>query len=413
MINSEKDNGSDSDSNNSDGKSENDSNSTAPSLPSCDGGLCPRVLSSTIHDGTLYTFARTKSNGIVSITNDGGKWNKSFLDLGKPSGSGVLISQPSSFSWMVHREFGRLDVYTIAKKDRTAYAKHFSKAEGWSDWKVEGINIGSAVQLCRAYIDRLDSWSTAWDTSQITHSYWHQKPDDEISDDGLEKGITSEHGEMDGGNNDWTRPSELGPAKSAPAVICRDSETYHDMLWYDKNRDRLLHSSYNDDDKWSSPQAFEGKFIGDPSIWAFDNEEWHFLGVQEDRQLYHLSWNSKKGGYSSLEKLGGSLLSVPAITFLKDNAIDVVALGTDGYLQHLHFDGQNWASDWEDLGVTAHSAPIMEKLDGKLFIMALTKDGQLFSLSRDGTTTGSKWKDSLKQENLGGDLTSDFVTHDD
>jgi hypothetical protein len=106
--------------------------------------------------------------------------------------------------------------------------------------------------------------------------------------------------------------------------------------------------------------------------------------------------------------LKGSIQSVPAVVSLEEGAMDVVALGSDGFLQHLHFDGKDWG-EWENLGITAHSAPTIQRHLSKVFIVVLNERGNLISLSRNATSTSKTWKGSLKQEELGGQLSLEFM----
>lgn len=65
----------------------------------------------------------------------------------------------------------------------------------------------------------------------------------------------------------------------------------------------------------------------------------------------------RRGDYSALTSLGGSMLRVPSLVSLEKAVYDVVALGTGGKLQHKHYDGSGWSAEWEDLEIRAHSAP--------------------------------------------------------
>ena len=68
---------------------------------SCDGGLCPAVLSTTIHDGQLNVFARTSSHDIAVRTHDGERWSSGWLNLGSTPDGSNIVSQPVSVTWEV------------------------------------------------------------------------------------------------------------------------------------------------------------------------------------------------------------------------------------------------------------------------------------------------------------------------
>jgi len=387
-------------------KSTEDASDDTP--PDCKDTLCPSILSVPIYQSALHILARTSNNTIAYRCYNGSSWDDWF-DLGETTGK--LISQPSAMTWRVKKEIPRLDVVAVSTSEYTVYGRWKSEDEGWAapEWHGLGPSAGSAVALCVYDEDRLDLWMVDRGTRNITHTYWYQYADEDISDKG-QKGDTSVNGEFlfpDG----WAEQPFPQPSRSTPAVACRDSSIYHDVLWYADEDGSLYHAYYNlnRDGAWRVSTPWKGDWIGDPTIYAppDDPERWEFFGVQSNNQMYHLT--RTQDGYSSLNKLGGSILSVPAVVSLDQGAYDVVALGTNGTLQHRHFDGSGWSTAWEDLGVRAHSAPAMALLDGQLFIAAVAKNGTLQVWTRDDSLA-EEWKDSLEVTGLGGDLTLDFFT---
>jgi hypothetical protein len=338
-------------------------------------------------------------------------WDIEFTDFGS-GGGGTLISQPSSHSWSIHDKYPRLDVWTVSNRDHTSWQKHYSDAEGWTDWETQGPNVGSSIIICGSFAGEMDVWSIYWDSSNICHTWWHQKLDVEISKDGLDKGITSEHGWMHADKNQWKNEDSLGTTNTAPAMLCRDNngDRFSEAIWYDSNNDRVLHKNYAKG-AWSSAQAFGGKFIGEPSIYGFKDKEFDFFGVQEDKKLYHFSHKLDSGGYSFLNSLGGSLASSPAAVSIGNDRFDVVVLGTNGNLHHLHYDGSSWAEKWEDLGIGTHSAPTVALYKNQVIIVAVTEKGSLIAVSRKAEVADT-WRDSLKKTELGGDLSLEYYTSD-
>lgn len=139
-----------------------DSNSTSSSPPSCNDDLCPRILSTTIHNSSLYVFARTAEDHITYRTHNGSGWSGSWTDLGKPVGN--VVSQPTSLSWNVGGKTSHLDVIAMSSSGRSVNERWYSDEEGWAPengdgWADCGCSAGSAVVMCDAR-DRLDLWVT-------------------------------------------------------------------------------------------------------------------------------------------------------------------------------------------------------------------------------------------------------------
>lgn len=317
---------------------------------------------------------------------------------------------------MVNGSFARLDVLVVGDNEHTVYNKYLSEMEDWPEWDVVGINAGSPITTC--VVDRLnnaprlDLWGTDSGTRNITHTYWWQNDPEGLPDEAFE-GSTKNNGWYYSDGRDWDNQTPLTPSKAKPAVICPLSdgsdEKYHDIIWYDTDEPKLWHSQFSDDDNWSDEEEYPGDWIGDPSLYVFDDRnKWYFFGVQENHEMYHLSWDD--GTYSSLQTLGGKIISVPAVASVSENVLDVVALSEDGTLVHQHFDGSGWESGWEDLNIQAHSAPTMMILDEQVWIVAVNADGELMAWSRDDSAAG-RWQYSLSEgRNLGGELSLEYWT---
>jgi hypothetical protein len=214
---------------------------------------------------------------------------------------------------------------------------------------------------------------------------------------------------MSEGENGWKQLTELGKVGSAPAVVCRPSNFQADLVWYAPSTGAMEHSSWDEDNKeWTASQNFGEGFIGSPAIFSTHDTSWSFFGVQANGSMQHLFYQQFDGGYGRLENLGGNLVSAPAVVSLKDGQMDVLALGSNGNLQHLRFDGQAWATEWEDLGVEAGCAPSAVVHDGRVTIAVVTKDGTLLSLTREADDEAASWKGSLKQEVVGKDLSLEY-----
>ncbi|KAI9149874.1 hypothetical protein HJFPF1_09620 [Paramyrothecium foliicola] len=388
-------------------EAEDKGNATDASKVSCPGGLCQSLLSLAIHEDVLFIFGRTTEDNIVMRTLNSTTWDDNFVDLGKTPGT--IISQPAVFSWKVHKQkkYPRLDVFTVGSPDNTAYRRHYSDDEGWTPWEAEGSNIGSSITICGPYHYKMDVWAISKSNQTIYHDWWYQFPDASFGKTAINNGNTTEHGKMSGGENGWKVEYNLGDAKSMPAVICRDSNIQADILWYDIDQERVLHSGWDEHNKnWTDHEAFEGSFIGNPTVVSFGSSEWDFFGVQANNELYHLSWKGGSIGYSMLRSLGGNIISTPTVISLGDDLLDVIALGEDGNLQHQHYNGSNWLDEWENLEIATHTAPTATVYNKKIYITAVKDDGHLIALWRDVDSNHS-WKGTLNQADLGGNLSLD------
>ena len=398
----------------SDNSKDSGNGSSDGGKPSCDGGLCARLLSATVYEDELYIFGRSEDKQTIAFRKYNGSGWAGWDDLGKTTTE--LISQPSSHAWTVNGSFPRLDVLVVGDNEHTVYNKYLSDQEEWPEWDVVGVNAGSPITTCVVEQlnkePRLDLWGTDSGSRNITHTYWWYNDPDDVPNEGFE-GSTHNVGWFYSAGSDWDVQQPLTPSKTKPAVICPVSdgsnEKYHDIIWYDVDEAKLWHSQFSDDDNWSDENGFTGDWIGDPSLYTFgDRKKWYFFGVQENNRMYHLSWDD--GSYSQLQNMGGDIISVPAVVSVDDDILDVVALSKDGTLVHQHYDGSAWGSGWEDLEIKAHSAPTMTILDDEVWIVAVNADGELMAWSRDDSAAG-RWQYSLSDgQNLGGELSLEYWT---
>ena len=322
-------------------------------------------------------------------------------------------------AWSVQKKYPRLDVIAVSSSQRRAFNRWYDQKESWAppdkqEWAKLSPSIGSAIAACKIREDRLDFWAIDIDTGNITHTYWVNWDDDEIVGGGKD-GTTGMIGQFWTGSHNWETQMALGQSRSAPAVVCRDSEVYHDIAYYGREDNALYHASFSMEDDWQTSDPWEGDWIGDPMLYVppDDPERWEFFGVQKNNEMYHISWSSRDGGgYSSVNELGGNIISVPGVISVDTGVVDIVALDTKGVLQHRHYDDDNgWSKEWESLGVRAHSAPTITSFDDKLFIAAVSESGNLTVWTRDNSVAES-WKGSLEENDLGGNMSLDFLTDD-
>lgn len=406
--------------------------------------MCPSILTPTVHDGQLNVFARTASHRLAVRTHDGDRWSSGWTDLGVVPGDGTsIVSQPAAIAWEVDDdETPRLDVFVVSSSENRVFGKHKVENNGqWSDWVDLGPGAGSAVQACRGGDDRIYLWTMDDESYNITQNFWVPGSNNEArrklklrqvdgDDDDDDDGEDEEEEEESNSAGSWTTTGSRwnaasspaqGPAASAPGIACRSSNILHDLVWYDRNADRLWHQSYNDSSSsWGSQRSFDGDWVGSPSIFSYSSlssgassqaQRFDFFGIQSDDEVYTFSW-SASDGYSDVRSLGGSIVSSPSsIQFPSSTAStrDVFALGSDGQLHHQHYDGTAWSRDWENLNITARSAPSAIVFDGAAWLFWLGEEGSLMSGRMVGNDNpGAEWADQIEVEDLGGDLTLEY-----
>lgn len=378
----------------------------------CGGGTCPLTITTSKHGPELYVFARTSNDSIAYRARDSGAVWGGWVNLGSASAS--FSSQPRALNWGVRDRgtdeslFTRLDVFAIGT-DNVVYNRWRSDDEDWedNDWVNVGENVGSLMSVCSPRNSSLNLWGTAKDTDHITHSWWEQKKKEDISSEGLE-GITEEQGRYrETGGGKWRY--ELRYASSALHCISRpQADAYYDVAYYANDSKQATVASFTRSErKWTYLPLEDGDWVGDPYVFGpEDRDEWHFFGVQSNKEVYHQSWTPDS--FPPMKSLGGSIISQPAAATLGDDTLDIVALGTNGTLQHLFFDGDGWEETWEDLGIEAWSAPSLRVHNDQVVLLAIGRNGSLQAWTRDNSTE-PLWKGSLVRENLGGDLSLGFL----
>jgi len=400
-------------------------------------------------DSTLHLLARSQNSSLALLTRDDeserfGGWT----DLGRiPRGN--IVAQPVAISWEPNGDT-RLDVFALSSDKGTVYTRYRDDEDGqWSDWGTIGDGIGSRIVACRPRDERIDLFALDADSGDIVHNYLvggsvqakrkRQLDEDEHDEDEPDEDEPDEdepdedespsppaqptnpasNPASNGGNNSnnesqqsWSTASGSWPAieprrasRSTPAVCCRAASTFHDIVYY--NTTHVLHTSYSPATDWTIPHAIAGVFIGDPLLFApeDDPDMFMFFGIQDDRNLYTFTWRARNGGeYTDLVSIGGNVASMPSVVSVEDGIVDVVVLGTEGTLQHQHYDGRSWRSDWEDLNVTAMSAPTVVEFDEETWIFSVDMEGRLQAASLEAGEDTPEWRDRFQNENLGGDL---------
>ncbi|KAH8652914.1 hypothetical protein BGZ61DRAFT_374520 [Ilyonectria robusta] len=345
----------------------------------CHGTVCPQVIATAGFRDELHIFIRSSNDHIMHRSGNGSSFtDSSWEDLFDTTGT---FSQPAAIAWKPEGK-DRLDVFALSSSERTIYGRHFQDGN-WSDWEEIASGADSQPVLCKVADNRIDMWTTDLESHNITQNDWI------VEKDGFWSTLDG-----DGKFNS----SDTGPARSAAGIACRDYNIAHDIAWYDRDNGSLWYRFYKDRDGWSTPKDFGGHFIGDPALASFANypQRLDFFGVQENHQVYHFSRTGDED--SELETLGGNVTSTPAVVSPFRGVIDVVALGRDGRIKHVHYNGSAWAGEWEDLGVSASAAPQVVMFNGWVVLMALGKNEVRYaSWKSEGE---SAWADLVKMESL-------------
>lgn len=386
-------------------------------------------------------------------THDGDSWSSGWTDLGVVPGDGTtIVSQPAVIVWEVDgNETPRLDVFVVSSNENRVFGKHKVENNGqWSDWVDLGPGAGSAVQACRGGDDRIYLWTKDDESHNITQNSWVPNPDGEAkrklkarqvggdedeededeedeNEDGEDESTSQGRWTTTGTRWDTASNPPQGPAASAPGIACRSSAILHDLVWYDRDAGRVWHQSYNDSSSsWGSRRSFDGDWVGAPSVFSYssmsfssssqDQQRFDFFGIQSNEEVYTFSWSSANG-YSDVRSLGGSIVSSPSSIIYPSSTAstrDVFALGSDGQLQHQHYDGTAWSREWENLNITARSAPSAMVFDDAAWLFWLSEEGSLMTGRMTASRNpGTEWADQIQMEDLGGDLTLGYFLTDE
>lgn len=150
---------------------------------------------------------------------------------------------------------------------------------------------------------------------------------------------------------------------------------------------------------------------------AVGDDRWDFFGIDaSSKVLHHASWTAADG-LSKLEAVGDlPLESVPSVIVTGPrHRINVVALGSDDRVMHQALVGTAWNVGWEAVGDFAgYSAPVVADFRCAIpasdctAIMVLTQNGTM-GYAYWTSTTSRTWNATIQWEDLGGNLTTDYM----
>lgn len=400
-------------------------NSNSNQTSVCRNTICPQTIAvPQNYNGRLTIFARGADNLIhwrYAPDNGQGGW--------QPIPGVEFLSQPSSIAW----NSGQVQVSAISSD--TSTGESAAKGNVFTTWirpEISGANFqqwfnlgetaAGGVPMCvvpkdawisgysaaqRANVtvsNRLDAWTVSAASKNVAHDFW--KPD----------------------INAWMSPDQTTAwdttgdpdaiVGSVPAVTCRNSPILHDMLVYTPQGVAKWHSYSNETGNWTNwSEIPDTWFAGDPVTVAVGDDRWDFFGIDaRSKVLQHASWTAADG-LSKLEALGElQLESVPSVIVSgPKQRIDVVALGPDDRVMHQALVGTAWNAAWEPVSDFAgNSAPVVTNFkcgttaSDCTAVMVLAQNGSM-SYAYWASTTSRTWNATMHWEDLGGNLTTDYM----
>ncbi|KAI3321022.1 hypothetical protein HD806DRAFT_210629 [Xylariaceae sp. AK1471] len=340
-------------------------------------------------DDELHVFAIGNDTAMWTRVFDGSTWTGDWASLG-----GSFTSQPSTIVWA---NGSRMNVFGLDSAASQVVTKNYQNSTWADSWFSMNGSGSTAIAGCNVLRDndRADVFTRSiFARANIVHDWWEDET-----------------------NNWWGQkypwdPTIGGTSKSAPAIICRNDSTYHDLVIYDQESGSVMHDQWNMNDKaWGGWNNRGGSFTGNPVLVSPSNSRVDFFGTGTDSEIYHFSWDTKSG-YSELEALGGNFSSMPSVVVPTPERLDVVAVGTDDMLKHRALIGSTWSADWEDLGVFANSAPMAiacgEQAKRRIGVFVIGKNNDAMYASWVASNSTS-WKGLAKFGSIGGNLTTKWT----
>ncbi|EDX76346.1 hypothetical protein MC7420_4602 [Coleofasciculus chthonoplastes PCC 7420] len=142
--------------------------------------------------------------------------------------------------------------------------------------------------------------------------------------------------------------------------------------------------------QWSSWQKLGGTLISSPAVTAWGEEQMDVFAIGWDSQLYHKQYRDSK--WSEWDSLGGLCIFSPAAVSRGENQIDVFAIGLDKHLYRKWRDGSSRWNDWEDLGgICIHGVAATSWGANRIDLFTVGTNSCLYHRSLEGSTW-SGWK---------------------
>lgn len=361
------------------------------------GGICSPILSTSIHKSALYVFARTSNNTIAYRRYASDSTWEEWVNLGESTERAVQGGAKGQETASV---FAYTRPVVIVSLLAVTLPPVVDGVVRWDGEHVEVVELVSDApsDSPRLADERIKLFVTARDNGEITHSWWQQKDDSEVS----QGARMSEQGAFTRSRGGEWRSK---PEKASSAVYCisrDDGDESYDLAYCAEMNSRATVASWSQRrETWSYKDLQGGDWIGNPYLFSSleHNERWDFFGLKSDNQLYHSSWT--QDDFPAMKSLGGNIISQPTVVSIGSSSYEVVALGSNGTLQHLHLARGGRVEDWEDLGIEGRSAPSARLINNQVVLVAVAQNRSLMAWTQ-GTSTKARWKESLSSEDLGG-----------
>ncbi|KAK0616948.1 hypothetical protein B0T14DRAFT_524065 [Immersiella caudata] len=375
-----------------------------------------QLLAAAAADSSLFIFARGLDDDIWYRALSGatstwaGPWGKWVRMREKFSGP------PTAIDW-APRGSTRIHVFAPRQNNYNVLAAGYENGTLPGSWENLGESIAGMVSLCKmpaGFVnagadpaERIDQWVINRESRGIFHNFWNN-----VIGGFQEPSVYS----------DWESSPSVQPSASSLAAICRKDDPVHTLLMYADKTDSVRFRHYTGSSRaWNSWVDIGGEFKGDPVLVPVNETYFTFFGIHLDGDIVTFNWTNATGlGFRpALSSLGGNFTSMPSAVVSNTNPlrVDVVALGLNGNYQHKTFQNGRWMANWEDLGVSGGSAPLLYKFEAgpdagvgepqnRTVMAAIGEDNQLRFAAWDTSTT-SPWKELLGSwTSAGGNLTT-------
>ena len=374
-----------------------------------------QLLAASAADSALYIFARGTDDDIWYRALDGadstwiGPWAKWVQMREKFAGA------PTVIDW-APRGPTRISVFAPRQDDFNVLTAGYDNGSLPNSWEALGESVAGTIALCRlpaGYVnagldpaERIDQWVINRESRGIFHNFWNN------AINAFQEPATYK---------EWESSPSIQPSASSLAVLCRKEDPVHTLLMYANGTDSVRFRHYTGSTRaWNSWVDIGGKFKGDPVLVPVNETYFTFFGIHLDGDIVTFNWTNATGvGFRpALASLGGNFSSMPSAVVTQTNPLrlDVVALGLDGKIKHKTFQNGKWRNDWDDLGVSGNSAPLLLKYEvkpglgvegrNKTMMAAIGADSQLQFATWD-TSTNLAWKELMSSwTSVGGNLTT-------
>jgi len=374
-----------------------------------------QLLAAVQHKGDVYLFARAQDLSIRYRVLSGsdstwkGPW-ENWVATGD-----TFVGPPTAVAWKPWED-DRLHVFAPANNDKyNVLAAGFMNGSHPATWENLGESTATPVSLClipKGFVssaagspERIDQWVVNRTTKMIAHNFWNS---------------AIENFQEPATYADWEVSPSVQASASTLAMVCRKNDPIHTVVMYASGTDSVRFRHYTAENRlWNSWVDIGGDFVGDPVLLQTTDMSFQFFGINSTGMMQNFIWTNVTGvGYRPpWVHLGGNFSSMPSAVVSDDanpNALelDVVALGTDGNLKHKAFRNESWARQWEDLNVTASSAPLLFKYAtqagvNRTLLAAIGEDNQLRVATWETKSQNLKpWRELVGASwaNVGGDL---------